>query len=389
MKQNKNKDISILLYTLLLFSFGMGWIYSKKSDNSNIEKSKNNNTTNNTLDNIKTCVNTGEDPSKKIESKPEPETKQIETKDKSLEKEKTPESSIKIPKLPEPPAEIQPDTEKIKKEEKLTTEDILAYSKELIESHGIDDLITILKVKCPKEIISKSINAILKQYDEDLSRQEKLKIIIALAKHYEKDKNLQDAIFNIISENKNLEFGEVESNDNINNKNNNKNKKEDTPILFIAIEVGEEKAAPNIVEWYSKSNRTDIRDIAKETLHYAAKNDYSEAIKKLYEIGVKIDSKLATELLWENLKSNKGFKSIEFLKKIGADLNSIDSSSKFTTIIQAVKNKNLALIKKLAELGASVKTSSPEKAIGSPLQVARELELIDIENYLRSLGAKY
>ncbi|KKP26218.1 MAG: hypothetical protein UR12_C0038G0005 [candidate division TM6 bacterium GW2011_GWF2_30_66] len=381
MKQKNNKDISILLYALLLFSFGIGWIYSKSARKLNEENNQNNkietlaDATDKTITKNPTKA---PDPTKEF-TKPEietPESKKTpeETNTNNTEKEKPKTSSIAIPVAPEPPAEITYDIEKAEKDEELTVNEILIYSKELVLSKNINNLVILLKEKCPKKIILDVINEIFKRdlINQDLTRYEKLKIILALGNYYENDKQLQAQIFDILTKYKDLENGKV-------------------PLLFAAIEIKESSVIPALVDWYKKSDRPDLRDIAKLTLEYAAKNDFGPAIKKLHELGVKIDPEYATQLLWINLKSNKTNKKsilIETLKNCGASLDSQDKQTKLTPLIKAIKNKNIATVEKLIKFGANPILSSTDKSVGFPLQVARELKQLDIEMLLRSKGAK-
>ena len=152
MKQKNNKDISILLYALLLFSFGIGWIYSKSARKLNEENNQNNkietlaDATDKTITKNPTKA---PDPTKEF-TKPEietPESKKTpeETNTNNTEKEKPKTSSIAIPVAPEPPAEITYDIEKAEKDEELTVNEILIYSKELVLSKNINNLVSIEK----------------------------------------------------------------------------------------------------------------------------------------------------------------------------------------------------------------------------------------------------
>jgi len=55
---------------------------------------------------------------------------------------------------------------------------------------------------------------------------------------------------------------------------------------------------------------------------------------------------------------------------------------------EAHVNKNLDTVKALVNAGANVAKPSQDKAIGYPLQVARELDQVQIDLFLRSKGAK-
>ncbi|MFC1843053.1 ankyrin repeat domain-containing protein [Candidatus Dependentiae bacterium] len=306
--KRKNNDIMILLFALLLFSLGVGWIYSK--------------------------------------SAPKPK------------------------KSPKPPQEITYKPKDIPKEEKaMPTNEILEYIKEWVPTKGISHIIEVLKEKSSKNTIVETLNKFLEQHENEFSRQEKLKIIISIGHHYKNNKKLQFQIFDIIAQNKNIEEGEV-------------------PLLFAAIKIGEKKAIADLVEWYKQSKRPKVRDLAKQTLEYAAKNDNADAIKKLHEAGAKIDKSYATELLWIVVKSNKGPKSIPFLKSLGADIDNYDPKTKYTVLIQAIKNKNLDTVKALVKAGVNIEKSSKDNSIGYPLQVARELDQVKIDLFLRSEGAE-
>jgi len=283
----KNIDIAILLFALLTFSIGVGWIHSKSNNTS----------------------------------------------------------------------------------ETLTTEEILEYIKEWTSSKGVTQIIKFLKTECPERKITETIKTFIEKKSDNLTREEKLKIILALGRNYKKDKKLQQEIFDIISANKNIEKGEI-------------------PLLFLAVKVDEKETIPDIITWYRDRDRPETIDLAKKTLEYAAQNDYAEALKKLHENGATIDAKFATKLLWAVVKENKGSKSITFLKSLGADLDAYNKEKNITILIQAIRNKNLETVTMLVNLGADVAKTSEDKSIGYPLQVARKFDLVGIEQFLRSKGAK-
>jgi hypothetical protein len=400
MKPRNNKDISILLYALLLFSFGIGWVYSRniKEDNQTkdsqlssqvaSQKVSQETVTQKISDQIETLLDTAVTQDVATPEAKTPEPQKAPEAAKAPEEAKTPEIKTpepekaskpivelpKIPELPEPPAEVTYDIEKATKEEELTTREIIIYSKEFIRSKNMNNLVAILKERCPKKIIVETISKILEldAIHQELTRPEKLKIVLALAKHYENDKELQSKIFDIITKYKDLETGKI-------------------PLLFVAVEIKEIDVIPALVEWYKKSDRPEVRNLADISHDYAAKNDYGQVIKRLKDTGVKITPERATELLWTNLKANKTKKDsvlIESLKSLGANLNSPDPKTQITPLIQAIKNKNLHAVKQLVKFGADPKLASKDKSVGFPLQVARELGQLNIEMFLRDKGAR-
>ena len=320
---------------------------------------------------------------KEEEAKPEKEKKEEEAKPEKEKKEETkketvPKTTVPEPKkLPEPPKEITFKKSDIpKKAIDLTTEGMLEYLDEWGKARALTSITDFLKEKCPKDKVANILKTVIEKYN--FAREQKLKLILVLEQHYKKDKKIQKQIFDLIAQDKDIEEGEI-------------------PLLFLAVEIGERETIPDIVEWYKGQKRPKVRDLAKQTLEYAAKHDYDEALKKLHEKGAKIDKDYATKLLWILIKSNAGFKSIEFLKKRGADLNSHDPKSKYTILIQAIKNKNIKVVKKLIDIIEKdteqaikkfVNAPSKDKKIGYPLQNARELKLIKLEAFLREKGAK-
>jgi len=337
MKIRKKYDIAILLFSLLLFSLGIGWIHSKpdntKKPAKKLVKKK-----------IKTTV-------------PEPQ------------------------KAPEPPPSILPqaqnsrDNQTDKKE--MTVKEILDYLDEMEQAKGIVPIVEALKELCPKENILEVMEKFIEENKLHLNREQKLHVIISLGEYYKKNIELQQKIFDIIAKHKDIESGEI-------------------PLLFLMIEIGKRNVIPDVLAWYQVRKRPETKLLAKKTLEYAAKNDFDKALKKLHEIikedktedSIKIDKAYATKLLWLVVKNNKGSKSIEFLKSLGADLDNYDETEKITILIQAIRNKNIDTIKELIRLGADVKKASKDKSIGYPLQVARELGQVNIEAILRAKGAK-
>jgi len=347
MKFIKNNDIAILLFSLLVFSLGIGWIYSKTED------------------------------------KTKTEIKVIKEKEALKKKEKKPKSTVPAPKkTPAPPKEIKFKESDVPKEETdFTTEEMLEYLYESGKSKDLKSVLIFLKEKCPKEKIAEVVKKFIGTEEHGLERKNKLKLILSLGKHYKNEKKIQKQLFDIIAAHKDIEEGEI-------------------PLLFLAVEIGEREAIPDVVEWYKsqkEKKQPRLRDLAKQTLEYAAKHDFDEALKKLHENGAEINKNYAKKLLWILIKSNAGSKSIEFLKKRGADLNNYDPESKHTILIQAIKNKNLDSVKKLVELVEKegkeklkefLNKPSKDKTIGYPLQITRELKLLDIEKFIRNKGAK-
>jgi len=282
---------------------------------------------------------------------------------------------IPVPKpkgipMPPPPKEIKfKKTDVPKKKIYLKEEDLLEYIHELGTAAGLKNIIKILKEECPKDKIAAILEKFITKKDYDFTRKQKLKTILALGKYYKNNKKIQKQIFDIIAKHKDIEKGPV-------------------PLLFLTVEVGQRNIIPDLITWYKGQAKPELKELAKQTLEYAAKNDYHIALKKLHESGAKIDKKYATKLLWVLIKSNAGAKSIEFLHSLGANLDSYDSKSKYTILIQAIKNKNTKIIKELVRLGADVKKPSQDKKIGYPLQITRELDLLDVEALLRSKGAR-
>jgi len=332
MKKIKNHDIAILLFSLLVFSLGVGWIYSKS--------------------------NTKVEPKKKEQA--------IKTMVKDA------------PEIPEPPKEIKHKESDIPKKEKLLTiDEMLEYVKEWATESGVPTIIEFLKTTCPKDKVVQMIQKIIKKYAQELTRENKVKLILSLAHFYKKDKAIQHKLFELLSAEKTIEQGDV-------------------PLIFIAAQLEETEVLPAMVDWY-KSQKNRKLDLEKRTFDYAAKHDYVDALKKLQEKLKIIDPAYATQLLWILVQANTGTKSIKFLRKLGADVDYQDPKTKFTLLIKAIKNKNLDTVKELVEpvtikpglkkLGANVNKASENKAIGYPVQNAREIGRTDIEMFLRSKGA--
>jgi len=350
MKQIKNKNIFILFFSLLIVSLATSWIYSittisKKALEKKEKIQEAENTKNESKEAVTTLV-----------------TKSIkETGENTVPKpQKTP--------APPPPRDTSKDAsqENLKK---IKPEEILEYIHELGKAVGLSAVVTFLKEECPKEKITEIIKTFINKNDYEFTREQKLKTILELGKHYKKDKVIQKQIFDIIAEHKNIEEGIV-------------------PLLFLTVEIGQQDIIPDLLAWYKGQKRPQVKKLAKQTLQYAAKNDYDIALKKLHQSGVTIDKTHATELLWDLVKADAGAKSIKFLKSLGADLDAYDPNSKYTILIQAIKNKNSGVIKELIRLGTDVTKPSTDKTIGYPLQIARELDLVDIEELLRSKGAR-
>jgi len=326
----KNYDIVILLSTLLIFSVGIGFLYSAKNNNQT-PKSKT----------IKTQVETG-----LVSTIPEP------------------------PKAPPAPYATKQEEAPSKIEHVFTLEEIFDYIIDWAKAASDDSIIEFLEEECPKDKIVEVIQKIVDEHISDLSRKGVLNIIFSLAKHFKDDKNIQDQLFNVLIKNDSLALKKP-------------------PILVVAVQTKHKDLIPDLLNFAKRNlEKVKTKEMDKKALLYAAKNDIPEYLESLHENIEKITADMASELLFELVKANKSGKSIPFLVKIGADINYHDDKTNLTILMHAIKNQNLDLIKKIVEAGADVKKPSKDKKIGYPLQLARELGNLEIEMYLREKGAR-
>jgi len=249
----------------------------------------------------------------------------------------------------------------------LTITDMKKYIKDIALAGGEKAISTFLKELCPPDTIIKMIKQLNTKAFQALERREKLYIIFSLAQHYKTNNKIKERMFKIITKTKSLAKGEI-------------------PILILAIKNKTNAPIKNIIEWDRKRTDDKKSKLEKEALDYAAKKDDLESLKILKQNGAEISPKKASKLIWLLVKENEGSKSIPFLVKNGGDINYENEG--YTPLLRAIKNNNLETVKKLIELKADIKKSSKNKAIGSPLQKAREIGNIEIEMLLRKYGAK-
>jgi len=327
----KNYDIVILLSILLTFSLGIGFLYSIKNSKDN--------TTKETRD--------------KVETQVEPTSTVGEAK-----------------KAPSAPSDLDKKKEKnhIYKKEDFTIEEIFNYIIDWAKAASDNSIIKFLKAECPKDKIVEIVKKIVKE--TELSRDNKLNIIFSMAEHFKDDKNIKDKLFNVIIEDDILAIQEP-------------------PVLVVAVQTKHEALIPDLLDFGKRNiEKVKANQMDKKALHYAAKNDIPEYLEGLHRNIEKIPADMASKLLLELVKANKPGNSIPFLVKIGANINYYDDKNNLTILMHAIKNKNLDLVKTICEAGADVEKPSKDKAIGYPLQLAREVSDLAIEMYLQDQGAR-
>jgi len=315
----ENYDIIILLSFLLIFSFSIGWLYSKKGNNA--------------------------------------------------KKKETTSTIIEIKEIPPAPSEEKDKKEVVlpPKEEKLTFDEINSNIQKMIIFNAINNLIAFLKQACPQEMVVDIVKKIIQK--PELKKKDKLHILLALALHHKDKADIKLQLLEEMTKDRSLLQDEV-------------------PILILSINKKLDTLIPHLINWNQTKEEKKQLDLEKEALLYAAKNDDLKALQSLKTQSIPITKKDASELLWTLVKSNGETTSVAFLKALGADLDYTDPKTKMTPLIQAIKNKNLKAVKQLVTHGADVEKPSENKNIGYPLQIAREIERLDIERFLREKGAR-
>ena len=319
-----NYYIVILLGILLLFSFGVGILYS------------------------------------------------VRTKESSEKKEKTAKITSTVPDpvtMPEPPSEIIVQEDPKQTEEPFSVEEILAYVIDWAKAKADDAIIEFLKEECPKTKIAEIVSRIIEEKISEISREGELHILLELANHFKDDKAVQNRLFDILLNDKTLTHQEP-------------------PLLTIAVKKGQQAIIPDLIAWNQKNIEKIITDLGKEALLYSAKNDDTKDLKMLHNNGVKITEEMASKLLLELVKANKTSQALPFLIEQNANPDYYDNNTDLTLLMHAIKNENIEMVRDLITFGADIRKGSKDKKIGYPLQIAREVGNLDIELLLREKGAK-
>ena len=219
--------------------------------------------------------------------------------------------------------------------------------------------------------------ALINEKDSSLDRNEKLILLFMLTKNYSKNPMAQFNILDLIGQNEEL--------------------LKEKPLLLVAAQSDLTTAEiPLLIAWAehymkNKGEAKTPREIAllvQEALEQSIIENNPEILKKMLENGVAIPNGYASRLLWVVVGQNKNALFIPLLINRGANINFANRG--YSLLAKAVDNQNFDLVKEIVAIGGKNLNIDAvhDVQIGSPLQIAIEKKLTEIDAYLRAHGAQ-
>lgn len=163
---------------------------------------------------------------------------------------------------------------------------------------------------------------------------------------------------------------------------NNPSLTQPIPLLYAAVAGKYTAAFAAARKWFEKNNK--LQEKLYEALYYAVVKNKPDIFNALIA-KEKISAQEATKLAWEAVLGKKDPAFIVALAQQNADLNNARKGK--TLLIAAVEHDDKALVGALLQQGAHVNLIA-DPAVGSPLQVAIRKGYSEVDQLLRSKGAK-
>lgn len=202
------------------------------------------------------------------------------------------------------------------------------------------------------------LEVIIKNENVGLNRDDKLELLLYISRlAQQKNKN---AFFTLLIKNPNMLIG--------------------SPVLYHAASSGYKESIPDLLTWM-QNDPARKEKWAMDAFTYAIEKNRADVMQAMFEGGVAVTGKEATELLWQAIQNNANGKFASLLAKKGARINGARKG--VTPLIAAVNANNISMVKGLIDTGAEV------NLVKDPaLQKAIKKDYLDIEDLLRKRGAR-
>ena len=251
----------------------------------------------------------------------------------------------------------------------VSTERLLSEISAVVAARDVKGLARVLK-GLPIAKARAVVTALIQDETVELLPQEKLHLLLALAMDYMRDSGHQEllqlliehaSIFNTFS-----------------------------PVYYAATH-GYAALIPHIVAWaeQQKEKQKISEDIAQAVyvgLRKSIEDNNVTAFKTIVAQKVTITPDQATQLLWLVVDQVKNPAFVPLLIEIGADSNSVRNG--YSLLAHAVTTKSLPMVKAVNEANPHTINTMHDSEVGTPLQLAIQLGLANIDEYLRSQGAR-
>lgn len=242
----------------------------------------------------------------------------------------------------------------------------------LIESRNINavaELLAGVSVAQAREVIK----AIINDPTVGLTEQEKLRLVLAVAQNYLNNPEAHPLLFNIFIEHPEL-F-------------------KDFSLIYFAAAHGHSDLIPLLEKWAQEKKATiqglpeQITNAVYQGMRVAIENNNVTALKNILAQKVAVSPENLTELLWLAVSQAKDPAFVQLLIDHGANIKSVKDG--YSLLAKAVTTKNLNMIKAVAEANPKPDINAMhDPKVGTALQFAIQNSLTDIDEYLRSQGAR-
>jgi ankyrin repeat protein len=253
----------------------------------------------------------------------------------------------------------------------ISSKKLLKELSVLIQSHSINDMAQTL-AELPVQQARALIKELIQNGTVELTVEEKLHLLLAIAANYSQSSAEQKEIFNLLLEHASL-FNSF------------------SPVYYAATH-GYSSLIASIAAWSEEQKNHEaitalLINGVFTGLQRAIEHNNLQAAQNIVAQKVPITKDQATELLWSAVKTAKNPAFVPLLQAQGADINFVFKG--YSLLHAAVETKNLELVKAVRQANSRGDINvvyAPE--VGTALQLAVGMGLADIDEYLRSQGAR-
>lgn len=254
----------------------------------------------------------------------------------------------------------------------FSSKQLVANMTALIEARDINaiaELLVGLSVAQAREVLT----IIISDDSFGLTAQEKLSLILATVRNYLLDPAAHTLLLNSIAEHGNL-F-------------------KDFSLIYFAAAHGYSAMIPILEQWAQEQSKNSnilpelfARAVYKG-LHSAIAHNNVEAFKNIIAQQVVVSPEQASDLLWFAVTQAKDPAFVQLLVDHGANINVTKNG--YSLLMQAVETKQLDLVKAVAQANPKPNINALyDPKVGTALQLAIQQSLTEIDDYLRSQGAR-
>ncbi len=241
----------------------------------------------------------------------------------------------------------------------LSTQDALDLMQPLLMAGSLDIAAQSMQ-QFSEPVVIDALMALINNQGVSLTDQEKVALIIGLA-HY--NPKIQSSLFTLLK--KQFPY---------------------QPIFLIGAQHQYGDAIPPLLVWAKDYSRI-LAGWIYSSLHGAVEINNPDLIDQLYAQGLRLDSSLASKLLYAVVHGNKDVAFVPFfVRRFGANVD-YSPDGKHSLLMDAVGNRNESMARALLEEGANPSLILDDE-VGSAAQIAYDRGYAAIEQLIRSSSDK-